>query len=335
MTAGTFMNTEQQSLRFYDIGANLTDPQFNGLYNSRPEPKHEGDLIGVVSRAQSNGVNRFLITGSNLEESVSAIKISEKFNGTNGLQAQMYTTAGIHPCHTMDIHQSPMGVENYIAQLLNLVKSHPDQVRALGELGLDYDRLHYAPADIQKTYFELQLDTFIKHEMTLPLFLHSRAAHEDFIGILKPRLASLPRGGVVHSFTGTEAEMTDYINLGLYIGINGCSLKTEENLAVVKLIPLNRLLLETDAPWCEIRPSHASAKLLPEGLSLSSGNDGKGLLPFEAKKKERFESGKMVRGRCEPCAITLVAHIVAELHRVTIEELAAITWKNSIDLLGE
>lgn len=79
----------------------------------------------------------------------------------------------------------------------------------------------------------------------MPLFLHSRAAAEDFEAMLFPRLPKL-KGGLVHSFTGTLEEMKRIVETGLYVSINGCSLKTEDNLAVVKEIPLDRLMLETD-----------------------------------------------------------------------------------------
>lgn len=119
----------------------------------------------------------------------------------------------------------------------------------------DYDRLHFASAETQKRCFDLQLQMATK--VRLPLFLHSRAAHKDFVDILRPYLNSLrppeiqtdkssPGSvGVVHSFTGTAEELHELLDLGLYIGVNGCSLKTQENLDVVKQIPLHRILLET------------------------------------------------------------------------------------------
>lgn len=118
---------------------------------------------------------------------------------------------------------------------------------AFGEIGLDYDRLFFSPKDPQLKYFEAQLDLAV--EIQLPLFLHSRAASEDFERLLAPRLAKLPKRGLVHSFTGTLEEMNRMVALGLDIGVNGCSLKTEENLEVVKAIPLDRLQVETDGPW--------------------------------------------------------------------------------------
>ena len=118
---------------------------------------------------------------------------------------------------------------------------------AFGEIGLDYDRLFLTPKDQQLKYFEAQLDIAV--EVQLPLFLHSRAASEDFERLLVPRLKKLPKGGLVHSFTGTMQEMQHIVDLGLNIGVNGCSLKTEENLEVVKAMPLDRIQIETDGPW--------------------------------------------------------------------------------------
>lgn len=118
---------------------------------------------------------------------------------------------------------------------------------AFGEIGLDYDRLFLSEKQPQLKYFEAQLDLAV--EIQLPLFLHSRAASEDFEKLIASRLPKLPRRGLVHSFTGTLDEMNRMVNLGLDIGVNGCSLKTEENLEVVKAVPLDRIQIETDGPW--------------------------------------------------------------------------------------
>ncbi len=120
-------------------------------------------------------------------------------------------------------------------------------VGAFGEIGLDYDRLYHATKEQQLKYFELQLDLAVK--LQLPLFLHSRAASEDFERLLGLRLPQLPKKGLVHSFTGTIEEMNRLVAMGLDVGINGCSMKTEENLEVVKAVPLERLQIETDGPW--------------------------------------------------------------------------------------
>lgn len=190
---------------------------------------------------------------------------------------------------------------------------------AFGEIGLDYDRFHFCDRETQGKYFEAQLDLAV--ELQMPLFLHSRAAAEDFESLLKPRLDRLPRKGLVHSFTGTRAEMERLVELGLDIGVNGCSLKTEGNLEVVRAIPLSRLQLETDGPWCDIRPSHASAKLL-EGA------------PEVPKASKKWKQGMMVKGRNEPCTIGLVAHVVAKVKGCSVEAVCEAAWKNSVRMFG-
>ena len=121
---------------------------------------------------------------------------------------------------------------------------------AFGEIGLDYDRLFLTEKDQQLKYFEAQLD--IATNVQLPLFLHSRAASQDFERLLASRLPDLPKKGLVHSFTGTIEEMERLVTMGLDIGINGCSMKSEENLDVVRAVPLERLQIETDGPWVNI-----------------------------------------------------------------------------------
>lgn len=130
--------------------------------------------------------------------------------------------------------------------------------------------------------------------LELPLFLHMRSAAQDFIEIIK-RNRSRFSLGVVHSFTGSYEEAMQIIELDLFIGINGCSLKTEDNLEVVKQLPLKSICIETDAPWCEIRPSHASSKYIKSH--------------FVSKDKKKHDVNSMVKGRNEPCNIMFVTYI--------------------------
>jgi len=123
-------------------------------------------------------------------------------------------------------------------------------------------------------------------------------------------------------------EMRRLVELGLDIGVNGCSLKTEDNLAVVKEIPLERLQLETDGPWCEIRASHASARLLKEGNSETPPEMPK------AVKKEKWSRECMVKGRNEPCTIGLVACVVARVKGIAVEEVVEAAWRNSVRMFG-
>lgn len=159
-----------------------------------------------------------------------------------------------------------------LADLIAQARTHtvtasPELV-AFGEFGLDYDRLHFCSKEAQLHSFAAQLELAASLSPQLPLFLHSRAAHADFVRLLKdafgPRLERLEKGGVVHSFTGTAEEMRELMDLGLYIGINGCSFKTAENCDVVREVDLSRLMIETDGPWCEVRPAHEGWKYLVE-----------------------------------------------------------------------
>lgn len=97
------------------------------------------------------------------------------------------------------------------------------------------------------------------------MYLHSRATGNEFVDIVRANRSRFP-GGVVHSFTGTMDEMQQILDLDLFIGINGCSLKTEENLDVVRAIPMERMMVETDCPYCDIRNTHASAKFVQTKL---------------------------------------------------------------------
>lgn len=221
-----------------------------------------------------------------------------------------YATVGVHPCSAKHFDEYKEGPVAMLAALKNLAveSKAAGHTVAFGEIGLDYDRLFLTPKDQQLKYFEAQLDIAV--EVQLPLFLHSRAAAEDFERLLGPRLSQLPRKGLVHSFTGTMEEMKRLVDLGLDVGVNGCSLKTDENIEVVREMPLERIQIETDGPWCEMRPSHASAKFLGDAPPLP-----------KSVKKEKWAKGCMVKGRNESCAIPRVAYAIANIKRIPVEEV--------------
>lgn len=236
-----------------------------------------------------------------------------------------------------------------LTALLETARSSPHQrgLVAFGEFGLDYDRLHYCSKKIQLHSFAVQLKLAASLSPQLPLFLHSRAAHEDFVSLLKAtfgdNLERLERGGVVHSFTGTVEEMQELADMGLHIGVNGCSLKTADNCAVVSAIPLNRLMLETDGPWCEIRPSHEGSKYLvqdnagqPQGQA-GTKKKNQPAAPegrFKVVKKEKWVEGAMVKGRNEPCTIEKVAKVVAGIKGVPVEDVCDAVWENTTRVYG-
>jgi TatD DNase family protein len=237
-------------LRFIDIGINLTDPVFRGKY--RGKQMHVDDFDAVLARGKKAGMTTMLITGTNLSESREAVAMARKYG--------LYCTVGCHPTRCNEFLTKAASPEAYYAALDKLITENRDVVRAVGECGLDYDRTHFCPADVQRRFFPLHFQLAAKHQ--LPMFLHNRNTGEDFSAVMREHADIVSQcSGVVHSFTGDVGELRALLKLGLYIGVNGCSLKTDENLRAVSEIPLDRLMLETDGPWCELRPTHASHAL--------------------------------------------------------------------------
>jgi TatD DNase family protein len=151
------------------------------------------------------------------------------------------------------------------------------------------------------------------------MYLHSRNTQGDFVAAVTAHRASFS-GGLVHSFTGDLTELQQLLALDLYIGVNGCSLKTPENLEMVRAIPLDRIMLETDCPYCEIRPSHAAFSYVKT--------------QFPSKKKERYDPTMMVKGRNEPCTIVQVLEATAAVKGVEAAELAEIAYQNACRLFN-
>ena len=140
------------------------------------------------------------------------------------------------------------------------------------------------------------------------MYLHSRATGSEFIDIVRRNRSRFPTG-VVHSFTGDLDEMQQICDLDLFIGINGCSLKTAEQCELIKAIPVERMMIETDCPYCEIRNSHASAPYV------------KTKLPRKNKEKYDPQSDEFVipKDRNEPCLIIQVVEVIAALKEMTTQ----------------
>ncbi|KAK1287770.1 hypothetical protein QJS10_CPB19g01307 [Acorus calamus] len=129
------------------------------------------------------------------------------------------------------------------------------------------------------------------------MFLHMRAAAEDFSDILA-RNKHRFNGGVAHSFTGSMEDLDKLLSFdNLFLGINGCSLKTADNLHVLSSIPVERMMIETDSPYCEIKNTHAGVKFVKSVWS--------------SKKKEKYDPDSTVKGRNEPCLVRQVLEVVA------------------------
>lgn len=296
--------------KFVDIGANLLDPMFVGVY--RDKPRHESDLDDVLERAWSNHVDRMLVTAGTLDEAVRALELARKDTRT-------FSTVGVHPTRCNEFGETEESLQEYLEKLREVVKDGmaDGTVAALGELGLDYARIEFCDKDSQKRGFLAQLR--LAEETGLPLFLHNRETGTDLLDLLRENRNRFSRG-VVHSFDDTIDLVEKFIGLDLYIGINGCSLKKEENLNVVKAIPLDRILLETDCPWCDVRATHAGSGYIKT--------------TFPTKKEKQFERGCCVKNRYEPCHIIQIAEIVAGVKGISVEEVAEMTSQNAYDVFG-
>ena len=205
-----------------DIGANLGHDSF------------ARDLPQVLARAQAAGVRQMLVTGASRAGSVAARDLAAAHPGV------LYATAGIHPHHAGEL-----GAEAE-AELRALL--HDPRVRAVGETGLDYHR-NFAPRAAQLQAFERQLT--LAGDLHMPLFLHQRDAHADFLPLLRAVRDAVP-AAVVHCFTDQRQALYDYLDLDCHIGITGwiCDERRGTHLReLVALIPPTRLLLETDAPY--------------------------------------------------------------------------------------
>ena len=144
-----------------------------------------------------------------------------------------------------------------------------------------------------------------------------RSSAPDFIEIIKRNRHRFSTG-VVHSFTGSADEARQLIDLDLYIGINGCSLKTPEDLEMVRSIPSNRLMLETDAPWCDLRQSHAGWQHVKTKWAL--------------KDKSKFRMGECVKGRNEPAMVIQVLEVVAAIKKEDPSTLANQVFQNTMSV---
>lgn len=260
-------------MELIDVGANLAHDSF------------DDDRDAVLSRAAAAGVTRLVLTGSSIQSNQDALLLARSRPG------QLWSTAGMHPHHASEYTDE---VHDAIRKMLA-----EDEVVAVGECGLDYFR-DFSPRDAQREAFERQLS--LATESGLPVFLHQRDAHEEFLEILKPVLPNISKA-VAHCFTGDEAQLREYLDLDLYIGITGwiCDERRGSHLQdIVGLIPDERLLLETDAPY-----------LLPRSLS--------------PRPKSR---------RNEPAHLREVLRVVAESRGQSEEQVAAVTTRAAESFFG-
>lgn len=304
-------------VRLCDIGVNLLDPMFRGVY--RGKERHAPDLEHVLRRATAHGVERMLVTAGSLAEAREAVAEVRRRGRAYGDGGVMLATVGVHPTRCGEFDAAEGGPEAHQRELLAVLEdARADGVAAaVGECGLDYARLEFCPREQQLAHFERHFE--LAERARLPMFLHLRDADDDMLAALERNRARFAaRGGVVHSFDGSLETMRRIVGLGLHVGINGCSLRTEESLRVAAEVPADRLLLETDAPWCGVRRTHPGYAHVRTHFEQSS-------------KPERHEPApdRCVKGRCEPAHLVQVLEVVAAVRGVEPAALAAAVWENS------
>ena len=274
--------------KYIDIGANLLDGMYRGEYHGKSY--HPDDLAQVLERSWDVGMDKILVTAGTLQEAQRALALCREHE-------KMFCTVGVHPTRGNEWASYERGPNAYVDELEKVIQDGmtDGKVVAIGECGLDYDRTEFCDIDVQKLCFKEHFK--LSHKYNLPMFLHSRSSSGDMAEILHEHMTMMPKGGVVHSFDGSLDDLITLLKMkSIFIGINGCSLKTDENLSVAAEVPLDRLMLETDAPWCGIRPTHASSKYVTT--------------TFTAKDKKKHEKGHQVKGRNEPCNIVQVRGIL-------------------------
>lgn len=246
------------------------------------------DLSETIIRARDAGIEHILIPGTNLTTSKEAVELSEHYDG-------IYAAVGIHPNDALQWQPTTCNE-------LQVLANHP-KVLAIGEIGLDYYR-DYAPPDVQRMVFQEQLN--LASELNLPVIIHNRQAFSDIILIvqnwcdhLKSSGASIAnRPGVFHSFDGSTQDADEITRLDFYIGITGpVTFKNAvERQQVVQKLPLDKVVLETDAPF-----------LTPH--------------PYRGRRNE-------------PAYLSFISEKIAELHQVTTAQIAVITSANANRLFG-
>ncbi|MGN0537750.1 MAG: TatD family hydrolase [Acutalibacteraceae bacterium] len=235
------------------------------------DKKFDGDRSELLYTLPTQGVDRIVNQGTSLETSRQSLLLAEKYD-------YIYAAVGVHP-ECLDTVQ-----DDTLEQIAALAQ-HPKAV-AIGEIGLDY---YYEdiPRDLQQSIFESQLA--LSKELNMPVTVHDREAHGDTLALLKKYKPK----GIVHCFSGSVEMAREIIKLGMYIGIGGVITfkNARKTVEVVQDIPLERLVLETDAPY-----------LAP--------------VPFRGK-------------RCDSSMIRYTAQTIADILNRPVEDILRITRQNA------
>jgi len=238
------------------------------------------DVDGVVLRAAEEGVSRIMCVGFDLPSSRLAVEIA-------GLHSGVWVAVGVHP------HDAKTLNDGVLSELARLARE--PKVVAIGEIGLDFYR-DLSPRPVQEAAFRAQIE--LAKELEVPVIVHDRNAGPQVLRVIEDQ-GPPAAGGVLHCFSGSLDLARQAMELGFYIGVAGpvTFQKSDALRAVVRAVPIERLLVETDAPY-----------LTPE--------------PFRGRKDN------------EPAFVRLVAEKVAEIKGIGLAEVARVTTANALRLFG-
>ena len=233
---------ENKLVPLIDIGANLLDNELLKNFNS------------IINRSKKSNIKKIIITSSSIDDTHKSKELIDREPD------YLYTTVGFHPHNAKDYQ------DKYYSQMKELCKL--EYVKAIGECGLDYKR-NYSTKTQQIYCFQSHLE--LASQVNLPMFLHEREAHTDFFNLIRQYIHQV-EDVVVHCFTGNKKSLSNYLDIGCYIGITGWITDPKRGYHlhdIIKYIPDDRLMIETDSPY-----------LLPfsEGINNKSYNEPSNLI---------------------------------------------------------
>ena len=237
--------------------------------------KYQNDISDVINRANDKNIKHIICVGVDLESSEKSIILSDQYES-------VFATVGYHP------HESKLAVDNYLDKMLVLLK-HPKAV-AIGEIGLDYYYKH-SDKKTQLKVFREQLE--LAKDLDMPVVIHNRESDKDLYDNLKN---SKINNGVIHCYSSDIKYANKIFDLGLLVSFTGILTFSKSLQAVVKEIPLEKMMIETDSPY-----------LTP--------------IPFRGKRNE-------------PHMVSLVAEKIAEIKNISIDEVANVTTETAKNFFG-
>ncbi len=233
-------NSHREGITFYEF-INVKERSIMKLFDSHchlDDRAFENDMSEVIQRAVDSGVSAFMSVGTSKNSSRKVVSLAESTD-------RVYASVGIHP------HVAKNCSEPTLELLCGMAKSA--KVRAWGEIGLDFNRMYSSRQD-QEKWFIRQLE--ISGDLNLPAIFHERDSNGRFLEILKVHFKTGIQG-IVHCFSGNEEEMKEYLDLGLHIGITGILTikgRGKDLRKFVRLLPVERIMIETDAPYLTPAP---------------------------------------------------------------------------------